>query len=517
MPGAAPPNMYGRNPLEDADGATTAHLVAELSRANKVRRVLWWHLTDRWYFGDFLRHAPWLPWLRAAFPGAVVDAATHPDYLPLLTGGGDGGLLDARSVDPALLASYDFVVVPGAFETSLRPVERGTTLSTWDSGWALRVEGSLRMSGVKDEINYFRAARPAAITNDPGRDPELTITPGADELADVVRALDRMFPGGQPAVVYNPTSSNPFTRETDVPKEVDNTLSAAEHAVVLRRLVLSLPDHVFVVGAARKQDDEVNAAVAREVVDRCAGPRVGLLADLSLPAVESLHGFAAVLGSPRVCSVAGGGTGTNTHLAALTGTFGFSVEHGSDAAMIRNWERPQDFQMGSFRWRNPSPLAGSHALDWSRRTPQALAAAADAFGCHHAMAHGAWEELFTDPPAARGLADALAAMWPAQQPMALSMAGRLLDVMTPAARAHYGDFTDETAFLHLKHGIGGAQDSLAALLTALTAPSSAALAADLFEHSNLQKLLHLLNTTDRCPGKQFEPPSQARGAREGAR
>jgi len=68
-------------------------------------------------------------------------------------------------------------------------------------------------------------------------------------------------------------------------------------------------------------------------------------------------------------------------------------------------------------------------------------------------------------------------------------AGELLRVMTPAARAHYGCFDDEAAFLRLRHAIHA--PGLHALAEALDhpAPQPRETAARLFEDSNLHKLL----------------------------
>ncbi len=42
--------------------------VAALTAGVPGPRVLWLHDTDRWYLGDFLRHAAWLGWLGAHLP-----------------------------------------------------------------------------------------------------------------------------------------------------------------------------------------------------------------------------------------------------------------------------------------------------------------------------------------------------------------------------------------------------------------------------------------------------------------
>jgi hypothetical protein len=77
---------------------------------------------------------------------------------------------------------------------------------------------------------------------------------------------------------------------------------------------------------------------------------------------------------------------------------------------------------------------------------------------------------------------------------AVQLAQSLLDAMTPAARAHHGDFDDEVAYLTLEYGADGrGLDALAEALTG-PCPRKAAMARQLFEDSNLDKLLGLLTS-----------------------
>jgi hypothetical protein len=82
--------------------------------------------------------------------------------------------------------------------------------------------------------------------------------------------------------------------------------------------------------------------------------------------------------------------------------------------------------------------------------------------------------------------------WVGDPAGAVQLAQGLLDAMTPAARAHYGDFDDEVAYLTRGGGVGGrGLDALAEALTG-PCPGKAAIARQLFEDSNLHKLLGLL-------------------------
>lgn len=471
------------------DTVTTGAEMIERSCRGRVDRVLWLHRTDRWYVGDFLRHAAWLQWLRDNFPRASIDLASHPAYLPLYADDRFTGLLDVAGLDAWTIRRYDLVVVPTAF----RPASVGDgvprLLSTWDTGWTLHAHGRLQARGSKHEMNYFRAAHPSAVRGPRHAEPSPLRLSDAER--DVVEeALAAAFPDAAPVVVYNPTVSTPFTRGAAAPpKEVDGALSASEHALVITGLLDRLPEHHILVGSALKPRDRVNAGMLQAVTRLVDSGRVRALTSVPLPAATSLRGFAALLAADRVCAVAGAGTGTTTHLASLLPICSFSIERAADGPMRVNWARPEDFQMGSFRWRNPHSAAGIYTLDWSNKTPAALGAAADGFACHHhALAHDIQSPFAHPEAAARPLARFTQA-WPHDPAAALQAAQVLLADMTPPDRAHYGHFADEAAYLQLTHAT--TTTGLAALTEALTTPDpvAAATALHLFEDSNLHKLL----------------------------
>jgi hypothetical protein len=132
-------------------------------------------------------------------------------------------------------------------------------------------------------------------------------------------------------------------------------------------------------------------------------------------------------------------------------------------------------------------------MDFADLTPAALDRAAEAFVCHHALAHpGTQTRLFTagSPPPVLG---AVAIRdWADQPAAALHAAGPVLDAMTATARAHYADFTDEAAYLRQIHAVPGR--GLDTIKTALGADDDSLrqTAVGLWEDSNLDKLLRLL-------------------------
>jgi hypothetical protein len=468
-------------------GVLSAGLV-EQAAGRPVGRVLWLHTTDRWYFGDFLRHAPWLGWLLEAFPHARIEVASHPAYLPLYDDARFAAALDATRLPPGGVCGYDLVVVPAPYRPDRFDESVPLLLATWDTGWALRRHGRLAAEGVKAQLNYFRAAHPGTACGTPHAIGATPLVLADAEIDAMGAALNRALPGAGPVVVYNPTASNPFTRGTSIPKEVDNRLTPAQHAHVLRRLLTLLPDHAFLVAASVKPGDAVNEQAIREVAALAGDPRVVDLYALGQGTATTLRGFAVLLSCPRVCSTVGSGTGTNTHLAQVSGTWALSFERGADLAMHANWAHPGQFQMGSFRWRNPGNRTAIHVMDFADLTPATLDRAAEAFVCHHALAHpGDQTRLFTagsPPPVGSELATG---DWAGPQ-----AAGLVLDAMTDTARAHYADFADETAYLRQVHAVPGwGLDTIKAALGA-DDDSVRRTAVGLWEDSNLDKLLRLL-------------------------
>jgi len=479
--------------------------LAAATQRRRIDRILWLHRTDRWYFGDFLRHAAWLDWARRTFATATLDLASHPAYLPVYADQRFGARIDQRTLDPQR-AAYDLVIEPSSFPPPgpADPSEfpGATRLTSWDTGWAVSdPQGRQVAAGVKTELNYFRAAHPGSVTGRRSIEPTAVRFTSA-EVDDVHDLLERILPGPAPVVVYNPTSSNPFTRETDLRKEVGNRLPVRDHATVLRRLLVLLPGHRFLIAAAVKPGDRTNMTALNALARLVADERVTTLTDLDDDRLFTLRGFAGVLADPRVCATVGAGTGTNTHLAALVGRHALSIERGCDADMVRNWTY-DGFRMGSFRWRNPSPRTGIRVLNWPTRTAADLQGAAHAFMVEHALEHTRLPHaLFPDPAPVPGLAERFARAWPHDPVRAIVLATELLRTMRPTAAAHYGDFTDEAAFLAFTHGVAGS--GLRAVVNALgtSDPLVRACALGLLEDSNLHKLLtrlHLLGQQVRIP------------------
>ncbi|GAA3610252.1 hypothetical protein GCM10022223_28000 [Kineosporia mesophila] len=442
----------------NGDPFLSAEALVSHSPGGRINRILWFHRTDRWYFGDFLRHSAWLAWARESFPAAVIDLASHAAYLPLFADDRFGRHFDSRPGEPA--GPYDLVIEPGSFEPAPAP---GLRLASWDSGWALRHNGRVLLEGRKEELNYFRAAHPGSVTGHRCVAPtRIRFSPA--ELAHANSLVERAFPGQAPVVVYNPSASNAFTRETGARKEVDNSLTAHEHATVLRQTLKLMPDHRFIVGASVKIGDRQNESLINTLARTIRSDRVRPIT--SLGGGLTLRGFAGLLAASRVHGMLGTGTGTNTHLAALLGLRALSVERGHDEDLQANWSGP-GFQMGSFRWRNPALDTEIHTVDRSRGDEDELLAVAGVF---------ALGEMPAEP------LPVFDKQWDCDPAAAVRSAAELLGAMPPQAAAHYGDFTDEAAYL------GSKANGLKAVVAALESPDPP-IARMLFEDSNLFKLV----------------------------
>lgn len=461
----------------------------------QLKRVLLYHNTDRWYFGDFIRHSTWLSCLSAMQPESL-ELATTAAYLPLYQDERVHNRIDVAHFDPSTFAEYDLVVIPAAYPPAVFDDTIKRAIYTWDRGWAYVRYGTAIITGDKSELNYFIAARhqfgqTALATSD-----VFSLQFNAAERDAAAVALSKIFGKTKKIVIYNPTASNAFTRETSIKKEVDNQLGLSQHSIILRELQNKLPDHVFLVASAIKPGDTVNEDLVKQLA-RAGDPQITKsVYDLPLESSTTLRGFASVLAASQIVGMVGTGTGTNTHLASLVGLPAFSIERSADEAMVDNWLHPEQFQMGSFRWRNPAHTVATYNLDWANITADKLASIADAFVCHLQSTAGAYEKIFTISHSqikhlAATILDALEQQNVSQLAQQMT---NILQLMTSSAAAHYGDFSDEMKYLSLQDEklrniktLGDFVD-----LPRDMAAQYGELMIQLVEYSNLHKLLQSL-------------------------
>ena len=471
-------------------------LAAELA-AGELSSILLWHTTDRWYLGDFLRHASWLTCLSAAGPGRL-DLATHPSYLPLFsTDHRVSGLLDVAGVGGADLAGYDLVVVPGTFRPERFDPVIARGLYAWNDGWAYVRHGVVVASGDKTDLNYFSAASHQHGETALPTATAVSLAFPAAEVGEVARAVRQTFGTARPVIVYNPTASNPVTRRTTITKEVENVLDLADHAALLGAVRTRLPEYDVLVGSALVPGDEQNRSRIEALAATFrSDPGVRTIFDVGgVPDLTTLRGFSTLLAGEAVTAMLGTSTGTNTHLAALVDLPAFSVERGADDGMIANWRRADELPMGSIRWRNPSPLVGAVNLDWERKTLADLTDVADAFVAHLGVhVDGPHTALRSDAQDAAALAGVFLARLDDAPPAEFVAAGlEVLALVRPDLRDWYGDFADELAYLRLRPGFAAvtALADLPGLPPTLLERESVTLRG-LIRDSMLHKLAHLV-------------------------
>lgn len=434
---------------------------------DRVGKVLLLHDTDRWYLGDFLRHAGWVSAL--ADTGAHVDVASHPGYLPLFqTDDRVSTLLDvSRLATTTDVSRYDLVVQPGAFRPATFSTDVVRGLYPHNQGWVYTRYGSVIDGGPRDDLNYFRAAlhrhgQTALPTARP-----LTLQLPDDELREIGATVRTVFGNDRPVIVYNPTASNPRTRQTTIPKEVENVISGAEHLVMLRAMREVMPAHNILIASALVPGDDANVARIRRLSGAfAADPQVWSVFDLRRPELTSLRGFSMLLASDAVVASTGTSTGTNTHLAATVGLPSFSVERAADEQIRANWGQRGVLPMGSLRWRNPSPLVGAVNVDWLHKSTADFERAAAAFAQHLAVQTDGAEVLFRDLPPARRLAGDLQEVLESGPPRVLVSKALELEAQVSGveARTLYGDFAEELAVLRTERpefaSLGGFADLL---------------------------------------------------------
>ncbi|HEX6372771.1 MAG TPA: hypothetical protein VF006_27870 [Longimicrobium sp.] len=379
-----------------AAGAAAALPLARELAEGRIRSALLCHVHDRWYLGELFCHASWVTCLERA--GIRVSVCTNPHYLELFERHpAVDRLYPAEALEEAMAAPHDLVVFATTHPPAAWRPEPEHALYAWNTGMAYARRGSPGWSRRTDEPNLFVATAHRhgdTALPDAGA---FAMRLGPDERrAASCRITGCAGGGGAPILVVNPTASNPHTRQSTRPKAVDNLLDTADYAALVEGLLRDFPAHRLLVAAALKPGDDANLERMRELADAFRGhPRVfGVAGDARARDGISLREFAALLVDGRVQGMVGNSTGSNAHLAAAVGVPSLSIERGAGDEMRANWADPARGQMGSFRWRNPHPLAAAFTLPWEGRTPDHLARVSRTFRGHLHALRGEWERLF---------------------------------------------------------------------------------------------------------------------------
>jgi hypothetical protein len=484
----------------EAPGLTDALPLQDALRSGAITTALLCHVQDRWYVGELFCHAAWLEVLAAA--GIRCTVCTNPHYLEIFEQHpAVCELASAERLEDQLNAGHDLVIIATTHPPERYDVRLGRAIYVWNEGMAVVHRGEMQCEQRTDEFNLFLATRhrhgQTALPD--GRYFRMALT--AEERRDASRRLTEVL-GRDPArvTVFNPTASNPHTRNSARPKAVDNALQVEDCAGLIRLLLAALPDQRIVIGAPLKPGDRANlhdmAVIAARFADH---PRVAsLMTDVPPDQGLSFRTFAAVLLDERVNQMLGNSTGSNAHLAAALNVPAVSIERRCDDMMRTNWESRGRGQMGSFRWRNSEPSSAACSLPWDDRSERQWSRAVGLLRWHSLAFRGEWSAWFGDgTEEARVLArDIGAGMAGESVPLArwFAQISRFAQLMrSDELRALYFDFYDEGSYFE---AVG--ERAAAAVLRALTALGEAGgrpIMPDLWLEPREQRLLQRMTAT----------------------
>jgi hypothetical protein len=455
----------------DASGPRYTLPLEDELRSGAIRTALLCHAQDRWYVGELFCHAAWLEVLQAA--GIRCEVCTNLHYLEIFEGHpAVSGLSSAALIEDRLSAGHDLVIIATTHPPDCYDARLARAIYVWNDGMAFVRHGQMRWEHQTDEFNLFLATRhrhgQTALPD--GRYFRMALT--AEERGDASRRFARVLGHeAEQVTIFNPTASNPHTRNSARPKAVDNTLEVQDCTRLLELLLAAFPEKRVVIGAPLKPGDHRNHHNMAMIAGCFAGhPRVGsLMTEVSLDEGLSFRAFGAVLLDRRVVQMIGNSTGSNAHLAAALDVAAVSIERRCDDVIRANWESRARGQMGSFRWRNSEPSTAAYCLPWDDRSARELSRAVGLLRWHSLAFRGDWSAWFGDRIGEAGLlAQDIGAgipghagsltQWFAQ------MRGFARLLRSDELRSLYFDFCDEAAYFE---AVG--EPAAAALMRGLTA------------------------------------------------
>jgi hypothetical protein len=359
-------------------------------------KILVCHQASRWYMGEMMCHAQWLDAFAKA--GLPIAWATHRNYLEIFANDPNiTRLIPAQEITDDILGEFDVVVFP-----SIRPPQKyyphlqHALYSSRDELVYVH-NGEVQQRIEKSGINYFRLNAPRfAQTTLPDSD-YYQMTFHSEEKKKATITISGLFgEGNDDIIIVNPTSSNPFTRDSERKKAVDNELDKNDYVLLIEQILSSFPNSKVLVGAAVKENDIDNYRLLEEIGKYFPHePKVRTLLELKkIDEGISFREFAALLSEPRVTSMVGNSTGSNAHLAAAVSVPAFSIERAADPTMRANWKEPNAFQMGAFRWRNPNPTIASYGFNWKESSHARIEKLSHFLLYHNYWFKGQWKSLF---------------------------------------------------------------------------------------------------------------------------
>lgn len=369
-------------------------LVLEKELLNgEIKKVLFYHNTDRWYFGDLLRHSSWIEILGQN--NIHLTVATNKNFLSIFENHPFvKKLIPVDIIKEKDFSKYDLVIIPSSFSPLdySSYIRRG--IYTYNSALEYTRYGILIQKIKKEGFNYFNLAKHKfGQTYLPDSSCfKIHLTHKEKLKADTI--IHKFFLKNKKIIILNPTASNPFTRETNIKKEVTNILNINDYLIILKNLLLEFPKHSILIASTIKANDQINFNVIEKLTKLVSSRRVRSITSITtLEKGFSFREFAGILSSPMVDGILGNGTGTNTHFATACDLPSMSIERSVDRETLSNWGSKDLFKMGSFRWRNPELSVGTYTLDWHKKNQKDFKKICHIFKLHLALLNSNWQDL----------------------------------------------------------------------------------------------------------------------------
>ncbi len=361
---------------------------------NQIKRVLFYHNTDRWYFGDLLRHSYWIELLGKV--NRHLTVATNKNFLsifenhPLIE-----KLTPVNEIIEEDFLKFDLVIIPSSFSPTYYSPFIKYGIYSYNAALEYTRYGILIQKIKKHNLNYFDLAKHKfGQTYLPdGKYLRLYLTPR--EKLEAIKMLQKIFPKRQKIIIFNPTSSNAFTRETNIKKEVLNSLTKRDYVNILKNLLLEFPKYHILIASSLKPNDQANFELIKKLYKLVPSKRIQAITSITtLEDGFSFRKFASILSNQKVIAMLGSGTGTNTHFAAMCDLPSMSIERSANKDIVNNWKNKDLFKMGSFRWRNPELSTAICVFNSSKKNEDNFKKIIYSFQLHLLMVDGKWQNFF---------------------------------------------------------------------------------------------------------------------------
>ena len=363
---------------------------------DQIKKVLFYHNTDRWYFGDLLRHSSWIEALGKI--NCNLTVATNKSFISIFENHPSvQKLIPVDKVTEEDFSKYDLVIIPLSFSPTVYSpfIKRG--IYTYNTAFEYTRYGILVKKIKKYGFNYFDLAKHKFGQTYLSDSTYFKIHLTNNEKLEANKYIRMIFPKNEKIIVLNPTASNIFTRETNIKKEVTNSLNTDDYSNILKNLLIEFPEYSILIASSLKPNDQDNFYLIKKLNKLVSSKRVQAITSITtLEKGFTFRKFASILSNKNIAAMLGNGTGTSTHFAATCNLPSMSIERSTDNNMICNWKNKDSFQMGSFRWRNSENSTAIYVLDSSKKNDKNLKKISHALNLHLIASSNQWRGFFIE-------------------------------------------------------------------------------------------------------------------------